>query len=152
MGRRGVAITGAAFIVLGMLVRSTAHTMDVFICGMVFAGVGVGINGLTALAVTSELAPVSRRGKYVAVLIFTIVPFCLSVLWGPLIAAHSFWRYFGLVCSAWAFMGLALTAIFYFTPPPVNSAGMSRREVLAEVDFGEGILRIGGMVRCKPQD
>ena len=42
---------------------------------MALAGVGAGINELTALAATSELAPTRKRGKYVAVLIFTILPF-----------------------------------------------------------------------------
>jgi hypothetical protein len=42
---------------------------------MVFSGIGAGINELTALAVTSELAPTSQRGKYVAILVFTILPF-----------------------------------------------------------------------------
>lgn len=54
--------------------------VNYFICGMVFAGVGAGINELTALAATSELAPTAKRGKYVAVLIFTILPFLPSVL------------------------------------------------------------------------
>lgn len=63
--------------------------MNVFIGGMVFSGIGAGINELTALAVTSELAPTSQRGKYVAILVFTIVPFCPSVLWAQLIASQS---------------------------------------------------------------
>ncbi|KAK5288810.1 hypothetical protein LTR16_003256, partial [Cryomyces antarcticus] len=96
IGRRYVAIIGAVFIVLGMIVCSTAHTMNVFICGMVFAGVGAGINELTALAATSEMAPTRKRGKYVAVLVFTIVPFCPSVLWAQLIAYYSNWRYIGV--------------------------------------------------------
>ncbi|KAI7439056.1 MFS multidrug transporter-like protein, partial [Hortaea werneckii] len=146
LGRRYVAIIGACFIVLGMIVCSTAYTMNVFICGMVFAGVGAGINELTALAVTSELAPTSQRGKYVAVLIFTIVPFCPSVLWAQLIAAYSSWRYVGLLCGVWAFIGLVLTAVFYFPPPRVNSEGLSRREVLGQIDYVGGILSIGGML------
>ena len=32
MGRRWVAITGAAFIILGMIISSTANTMNIFIC------------------------------------------------------------------------------------------------------------------------
>ena len=32
IGRRYVAIIGACFIVLGMIVSSTAHTMNTFIC------------------------------------------------------------------------------------------------------------------------
>jgi hypothetical protein len=68
---------------------------------MAIAGAGAGINELTALAATSELAPTAKRGKYVSVLIFTIIPFCPSVLWGQLIAYHSTWRYVGLFCALW---------------------------------------------------
>jgi MFS family permease len=62
---------------------------------MVLAGIGAGISELTALAATSEMAPTAKRGKYVAVLVFTILPFCPSVLWGQLIAHHAgkFWFY-----------------------------------------------------------
>jgi len=53
---------------------------------MTIVGAGAGIAELTALAVTSELAPTAKRGKYVAVLIFTIVPFVPSGLYAQLIA------------------------------------------------------------------
>lgn len=139
--------------------------MNTFICGMVFAGVGAGINELTALAATSELAPTSKRGKYVAVLIFTILPFvsqCLhpanlqlghadrnnqipSVLYGQLIAYYSTWRWIGLFCGLWAFIGLAFVVIFYFPPPRVNSQGMSSREVLRQIDY------IGQYLRRRPK-
>ncbi|KAH6647806.1 putative major facilitator superfamily transporter [Truncatella angustata] len=146
MGRRYVALMGASFIVLGMIICSTAQTMNIFIAGMVFAGVGAGINELTALAATSELAPTSKRGLYVGALIFTIVPFCPSVLWGQLIAYYSTWRYVGLFCALWALVGLVLTAVFYFPPPRVNSEGLSRREMLKRVDYVGGFTSISGMV------
>ncbi|KAK5682360.1 hypothetical protein LTS10_005487 [Elasticomyces elasticus] len=148
MGRRYVAILGAAFVVLGMIVCSTAHSMNIFICGMVFAGIGAGINELTALAVTSELAPTAKRGKYVAILIFTIIPFCPSVLYGQLIASKypSAWRWVGLLCGIYNFIGLLLTAIFYFPPPRVNSQGLSRREILGQIDWVGGALSIPGML------
>ena len=116
--------------------------------GMVFAGIGAGIGELTALAATSEMAPTAKRGKYVAVLVFTIIPFCPSVLWGQLIASSSphGWRYCGLLCGIWNFIGWAMTAIFYFPPPRVNSYGMSRRDVLKRIDFVGGFLSIGGMI------
>jgi MFS family permease len=113
---------------------------------MALAGAGAGINELTALAATSELAPTAKRGKYVAVLIFTIVPFCPSVLWAQLIAYHSSWRYIGLLCAIWAFIGLVMTAVFYFPPPRVNSLGLSRREIIAQIDFVGGFLSIVGMI------
>ncbi|MCJ1390035.1 hypothetical protein MMC18_002893 [Xylographa bjoerkii] len=146
IGRRYVALIGASFIVLGMIVSSTAHTMNIFICGMALAGIGAGINELTALAATAELAPTRKRGKYVAVLIFTIVPFCPSVLWGQLIASTAGWRYCGLLCGIWAAVGLVMTAIFYFPPPRVNSSGLSKKEIISQIDFVGGFLSIVGML------
>ncbi|KAG9234495.1 MFS multidrug transporter-like protein [Amylocarpus encephaloides] len=146
LGRRYVALTGSAFIVIGMIVCSTAHTMNNFIAGMAISGVGAGINELTALAATSELAPTAKRGKYVSVLIFTILPFCPSVLWAQLIAQHSSWRYVGLVCGVWSAIGFVMTAAFYFPPPRVNSSGLTRRQVLAQIDWVGGFLSISGMI------
>lgn len=80
---------------------NTDLTHSYFICGMVFAGAGAGINELTALAATSELTPTAKRGKYVAVLIFTILPFLPSVLYGQLIAYYTSWRWLGLICAIW---------------------------------------------------
>lgn len=77
----------------------------------------IGVNELTALAVTSELAPVASRGKYVAVLVFSIVPFVPSVLYAQLIAYHYSWRWLGLFCGLWAFIGLVMVACFFFPPP-----------------------------------
>lgn len=164
IGRRYVALCGAFFLVLGMVVASTAHNMNIFICkerravaphwmgadkstgGMTFAGVGAGINELTALAVTSELAPTRKRGKYVAILVFTILPFTPSVLWAQLIASHSNWRYCGALCGAWAAVGFIMTAIFYFPPPRANSHGLTKREIIGQIDYVGGFLSISGML------
>jgi MFS family permease len=145
-GRRYVALFGATLLILGNIITSTAHTMNTFIGGMAIAGAGAGINELTSLAVTSELAPTRKRGVYVSVLIFTILPFCPSVLWGQLIASYASWRYIGLLCGVWAFIGLVLTAIFYFPPPRINSVGLSRRETLKRIDYVGGFLSIGGLL------
>jgi MFS family permease len=145
-GRRYVALGGATLLIVGNIITSTAHTMNTFIAGMSIAGVGAGINELTALAVTAELAPTRKRGVYVSVLVFTIVPFCPSVLWGQLIASHGSWRYVGLLCGVWAFIGLSMTAIFYHPPPRSNSAGLSRREILARIDYVGGFLSIVGLL------
>lgn len=145
-GRRYVALGGATLLVVGNVISSTAHSMNVFIAGMSIAGVGAGINELTSLAVTSELAPTRKRGTYVSVLIFTILPFCPSVLWAQLIASYGSWRYIGLLCGVWAFIGLSMTAIFYFPPPRINSAGLSKREVLRRIDYIGGFLSIGGLL------
>lgn len=145
-GRRYVAIAGAGFLIVGNIVSATAHDMNIFIAGMVLMGVGAGINELTSLAVTSELAPTKKRGLYVSILVFTILPFCPSILWGNLIAHYAGWRYVGLVCGIWAFIGLALTAFFYFPPPRAMTVGMSRREILRRIDYVGGLLSIGGLL------
>ena len=120
--------------------------MNVFIVGMAIAGAGAGINELTSLAVASELAPRRKRGLYVSALIFTILPFCPSVLWGQLIASYGSWRYVGLLCAVWALVGLVGTIIFYHPPPRLNAAGLSRREVLGRIDFIGGFLSIVGLL------
>jgi MFS family permease len=112
---------------------------------MVFNGVGAGINELTALAATSEIAPTRKRGIYVSALIFTIIPFVPSVLYAQLIAYYSSWRYIGVICCVWSALGVALTAIFYFPPPRVNTKGYSRAQILQEIDWIGGVLSITGV-------
>ena len=114
--------------------------------GMVLNGIGAGINELTALAATSEIAPTRKRGLYVSCLIFTILPFVPSVLYAQLIAYYSSWRYIGVICGVWSFLGVALTALFYFPPPRVNSKGFSRSQILAEIDWIGGFLSVVGIV------
>ncbi|WEW56723.1 hypothetical protein PRK78_002172 [Emydomyces testavorans] len=145
-GRRWVAIIGAALVCLGMIVSSTAKTMNIFIAGMAIAGAGAGINELTALAATSEMAPTRKRGKYVAVLIFSILPFAPSVLWSQLIAYYGGWRYVGLFCGVWSGLGLAATAIFYHPPPRVSSEGLNKKEIIKRIDFVGGFLSIAGLI------
>ena len=119
---------------------------DLNLGGMVLAGVGAGINELTALAATSEMAPTAKRGKYVAVLVFTILPFCPSVLWGQLIASHAGWRYCGVLCGVWAAVGFFMTLIFYFPPPRIVPNAPSKRQILSQIDYVGGFLSIVGMV------
>lgn len=129
-----------------MVVVSTARTMNVVVGGQVFAGVGAGVNELTALAAASEMAPVAKRGKYVGLLVFTIAPFCLSALYAQLIAAYASWRYVGLFAALWNFVGLVMTAAFYFPPPRTSPEGMTRREVLRQTDVVGGFLSISGLI------
>ena len=111
---------------------------------MSIGGIGAGICELTALAVTSELAPTSKRGLYVAFLLLTILPFCPSVLWGQLIARDHSWRFCGLLCGAWVFVGLLLTVLFYHPPTRINSRGYTKKEIISQIDFVGGLLSISG--------
>lgn len=113
---------------------------------MAIAGAGAGINELTALAVTGELAPTRKRGIYVALLVFSILPFAPSILWAQLIAYHAGWRYCGALCGAWAGVGFIVTAAFYFPSPRANSQGLTKKEVISRIDYVGGFLSIVGMV------
>jgi MFS family permease len=86
MGRRYVALLGAAFVMVGMIVVGTAHRMDVAIGGMALAGVGAGLSELIAAAGVAELAPVVQRGKYIGIIFLLILPFSASAAYG--IAYH----------------------------------------------------------------
>jgi MFS family permease len=146
LGRRYVALLGSTLLVIGTVVATSAQTMGMFIAGTTIAGAAAGISELTALAVTSEMAPTRKRGAYVAVLIFTILPFVPSGIYAQLIAANSSWRYCGIIICIWNGLGLIITACFYFPPPRPNSAGKSRAQVLREIDYIGGFLSIVGMV------
>jgi MFS family permease len=130
---------------------------------MTIVGAGAGVAELTALAVTSELAPTRKRGQYVAILIFTIVPFVPSSFYAQLIACkcrtglrdsetdrpcsdHTNWRYVGIIVCVWNGIGFFLTLFFYFPPPRINSMGKSRAEIIREIDYIGGFLSISGMV------
>jgi len=83
---------------------------------------------------------------YVSVLIFTILPFCPSVLWAQYISFYGTWRYIGIVCGVWSFIGFVLTLVFYFPPPRAISVGLTRREVISRIDFVGGFLSIVGLL------
>ncbi|KIX02552.1 uncharacterized protein Z518_08493 [Rhinocladiella mackenziei CBS 650.93] len=145
-GRRYVAMLGSGFLVISMAISGTAKSMNQFIAGMAISGAGAGICELTCLAGTAELAPTRKRGQYVAFLVATIIPFCPSALYAQLIAGYSSWRYCCLVCGVWALFGLVGVLVFYFPPPRPNSRGLTRKEIIDEIDVGGGILSISGMI------
>jgi hypothetical protein len=113
---------------------------------MALSGVGAGINELTSIAGTAEIAPTSQRGIYIAALIMTILPWCPSVLWAQLIAANSNWRNVGILIIAYTSVGL-VTAFFFYNPPPrVNSAALSKKETLLRIDAIGGLSSVTGII------
>ncbi|KAF2753320.1 MFS general substrate transporter [Pseudovirgaria hyperparasitica] len=142
-GRRMVAIFGQVCLVVGAIVVSTSHTMNTAIGGMVISGLGAGLNELIALAGTAEMVPVQKRGAYVGLVVFTILPFAPSVLWAQLIAQASSWRYVGILVGSWNFIGLLLLLTSYRDPVVVKRPA---KEILREVDYVGGFLSTVGVV------
>jgi hypothetical protein len=103
------------------------------------------LNELIALAGTAELVPVAKRGQYVGAVVFTILPFCPSVVYAQLIAEASNWRYNGILVGIWNFLGL-LFVIFFYKDPPKPADALPKGEVLRQVDYIGGILSIGGVL------
>lgn len=113
--------------------------------GMVLSGVGAGLNELIALAGTAELVPVRKRGTYVGLLVFTILPFCPSALWAQLIAKESSWRFVGILVIVWNFIGLILL-VFFYKDPARNFASRKKSDILKEVDYIGGFLSTAGVL------
>ncbi|XMA13210.1 hypothetical protein WAI453_006001 [Rhynchosporium graminicola] len=135
LGRQYVALAGSLLVMLGMIVLSMAKIMNIFIAGMASTGIGAGISELTAPAATSDLAPTAKRGKYIAVLIFMILPFCASIIWAQLIAHYGGWRYCRLLCGVWTAIGFFMTLFFYFPAPRVKSMALTKREIISQIDL-----------------
>jgi hypothetical protein len=91
------------------------------------------------------MVPVRKRGIYVGMIVFTILPFCPSVVYAQLIAKSSNWRMNGVLVGVWNFLGLIMVTIFYKDPPRVTSE-YSRRKILSQVDYIGGILSTGGVL------
>jgi len=79
-------------------------------------------------------------------MVMTILPWCPSILYAQLINRASNWRYIGLLCGLWSFIGLILVVIFYKPPHRVNSEGYSRSKIIKQIDFVGGLLSISGIV------
>ncbi|KAL5393472.1 hypothetical protein DPSP01_000291 [Paraphaeosphaeria sporulosa] len=109
-----------------------------------FSGIGAGLNELIALAGTAEVVPVKDRGKYVGLVVLTILPFCPSVLYAQMIAESSNWRYNGIFVGVWNFIGLLL-CVFCYHDPPRLTAEYTARDVLRQVDYIGGILSTAGI-------
>ena len=165
-GRKKVAACGQVLLILGPIVTATAKTMNIAIgrwplrmqpihllsltlfvdkAGEVFSGLGAGLNELIALAGTAELVPYRKRGTYVGFIVFTILPFCPSVLWAQMIAQASNWRYVGIVVGVWNFIGLVLVVFFYNDPGRLKPT-RKKMEILREVDYVGGILSTVGVL------
>lgn len=109
------------------------------------SGIGAGLNELIALSGTAELVPVRKRGTYVGLLVFTILPFCPSALWAQLISKGSSWRYVGILVTVWNFIGLVLL-MFCYKDPARHRVQRKKMEILREVDFVGGFLSTFGVL------
>jgi len=84
VGRRYIALSATAIIIVGMVVVGTAHRMAVAVIGMALGGMGGGIGGTVAVAAVLEIVPVNMRGRYLGTIFLVFLPMGPSVAYGTL--------------------------------------------------------------------
>ena|SRR5277367_1642789 len=156
IGRRYVALCGSGLIIVGMIVAGTAQRMDVAIGGTAIAGVGGGFAEVVGFAGIQELAPVRSRGKYLGTAFLFNLPLCGIQAYGKLLennvdplpaqlyTVSSTWRWGAWISVILCAINFVMLWIFYNPPPRANSLGLTKREIVARIDFVGGLLSIGG--------
>ncbi|OQV01355.1 hypothetical protein CLAIMM_06732 isoform 1 [Cladophialophora immunda] len=146
LGRRYMTLGGAVVILVGSAVVGSAHSFGQGIAGMCIAGGGAAVGELTALAGTSELVPVRKRGLYIGIIILFLLPFCPYVMYSQLLSTHATWRWtmwISMIYNAIALVGITL---FYF-PERIHSTNAGPGlAILTQIDYVGGFLSIVGAV------
>ncbi|KAI1628072.1 major facilitator superfamily domain-containing protein [Exophiala viscosa] len=143
LGRREITLAGSIVIMVGIALIGSAHSFGQAVTGMTLAGAGAGICELTALAGLSDIVPVRQRGIALALMTASLLPFTPYVI--QLLATYVTWRWTQWIALIWngiVFVGLATT---YFPKSHARLEGMSRRQILARIDYLGAILSIVGI-------
>lgn len=131
---------------LGMIACASTPTGNGFIAGQCLAGFGLMTEELVALAVTSELVPVSKRPIYGAAMIAGFLPWAPGALYAQLLASIN-WRWIACMAAVWHALALAFVGVFYNPPPRVRSLTEgSTMSVLKTIDFIGMALGLTGFV------
>lgn len=145
-GRRNETLFGGVCLIVGGIVLATAKSFGAGIVAMVLAGAGAAICELTALAGMSELVPVKKRGFYLALVTFSIIPFCPYLMYSELLGTYHTWRWSIWITVIWNAIFFVGIAAFYFPTSQTRGHGKSTKEILARIDFVGAFLSIVGLV------
>ncbi|OAG45348.1 hypothetical protein AYO21_00696 [Fonsecaea monophora] len=144
-GRRYISLTGGLVLCVGLIIVGTARTMAQGIVGCTISGVGAAIGELTALAGTSELVPVRKRGWYLGLVTGCILPFSPYAIYTTELGMHSTWRWGIWIALIWNAIATVGIAIFYFPQSQIRGQRKTVREILPKIDFIGALLSIGGL-------
>ncbi|KAF2104445.1 hypothetical protein NA57DRAFT_70650 [Rhizodiscina lignyota] len=145
LGRRYIAMGGSLILIIGIIIVGTANSFGQLVAGMAIGGAGAGVGELTGFAGVSEIVPVRYRGYSIALMAFFVVPWNPYLLYSNLIAGYTTWRWtiwITLIVNGITLTGLSLT---YFPKHYRRAEGMSRRRILANIDYVGGFLSIVGL-------
>ncbi|KAF2028584.1 MFS general substrate transporter [Setomelanomma holmii] len=146
LGRKGIFLTGISLAMLGMIVCAATPTGGGFIAGQCLAGFGLMTEELVALAVTSELVPVSKRPLYGAVMISGFLPWAPGALYAQLLAVRN-WRWIACMAAVWHALALVFVGVFYKPPPQArNPTDDPSTSVWKKIDFVGIALGLAGFI------
>lgn len=145
VGRKPLFIIGLLVSVVGSIVCAATPSAPGFIAGHILLGAGAVTQELLAIAVVAEIVPTSRRPLYAVITLCSIIPWSPGSLYANWMAQVS-WRWIGCALALWNALTLAILMVFYRPPPRINSLGLSRRELIARIDFVGGALLTIGLV------
>jgi hypothetical protein len=94
----------------------------------------------------SELVPVNKRGVYLALVTFSILPFCPYLMYSELLATYHTWRVSIWICMGWNTVSFIGIGAFYFPTSQTRAHGQSAKEILKKIDYVGGLLSITGLV------
>lgn len=144
-GRRNETLFGGMVLIIGTIVLATAKSFGAAVAGMALCGAGAAVGELTALAGTSELVPVNKRGIYLSLVTFSILPFCPYLMYSELLGTYHTWRYSIWICFGWNALSWIGIAIFYSPTSQTRAHGRDAKDILKKIDFVGGFLSIFGL-------
>ncbi|KAH0845698.1 hypothetical protein AYO21_05907 [Fonsecaea monophora] len=145
LGRRLITLVGGVSLMMGCVIIGTAHKFGQGVVGMAFAGGGAAIGELTALAGTSELVPVNKRGIYLALVTAFVLPFTPYLLFAQLLSTYHTWRWGMWICVIWNGVWWVLIFAVYFPESQTRAKGMEAKAILKKIDYIGGALSIMGL-------
>ncbi|OCT47870.1 putative major facilitator superfamily transporter [Cladophialophora carrionii] len=145
VGRRNITLGGGVALMMGCIVLATARSFGAGVVGMSFAGAGAAIGELTALAGTSELVPVNKRGIYLALVTLFVLPFAPYLLYAQLLSTYHTWRWGIWICLIWNGLWWVIIFIVYFPESQIRAKGQAAKAILKRIDYIGGALSIMGL-------
>lgn len=145
IGRRYFLLFGAGMGFVGVVVMSTAKTMNIAILGSCLFGF-LFSNTANIFSIASEVVPRRHRGTaQIATNLGSTSGLTLGAILGGVFITHTgSWRGVFYLSGGCLGLSLILLAIFYNPPPPPNPLNLSVRQRLLAVDFiGVACLTLG---------
>lgn len=163
-GKRNITLFGCVCIMVGIIIVGTAHSFRNGVVGMSLAGAGAAIGELSALAgyvpqilsissgrstnvacSTAELVPVNKRGLYLAIVTFFVVPFTPYVMYSQLLGTYSTWRWGQWISLIWNVIGFVGLLFTYFPQSQLRDHGATWKDAAAKIDYVGACLSIIGL-------